>query len=263
MTVFTLDDKQIIESHFRKNTDLNIYSIGDLDVFFWKYTKWFAIGSGNKIEQIVLLYEGAALPVFLAITDNNFEVMKDLIKRIKDKLPVKMYCHLSKGIVAAFGTKSIFRNCGLHYKMSLREKNLLIKEENTNVRVLLAEDLEIINALYNVSYPDNFFDKRMLESGKYFGYFENGELIGISGIHVYSGKYKVAALGNITINPLHRGKSICQKLTSALCNDLLLTVDNIGLNVSVENLSAINCYKKIGFEIIGEYEEYLVENKMG
>ncbi|MDQ3022640.1 MAG: GNAT family N-acetyltransferase [Bacteroidota bacterium] len=262
MNVKTLHDKYIIESHFRKNTDLNIYSIGDLDDFFWKYTKWFAIGDGDKIEQIVLLYEGSELPTLLAITDNNIDTMITLIEKIKDKLPGEIYCHLSKGVINAFEKKSILRICGVYYKMSLKEKSLLIKDENKKVKRLLPGDIVIIKALYDASYPDNFFDKRMLETGKYFGYFEKGELIGISGIHVYSDKYRVATLGNITINPAHRGKSICQKLTSALCSDLLQTVDNIGLNVSVKNLSAVNCYKKIGFEIIGEYEEYLIENKI-
>ena len=69
------------------------------------------------------------------------------------------------------------------------------------------DDIEIIIGLYEESYPDNFFDKRMLETGKYFGYFENGKLIGIAGIHVYSAKYKVATLGNITIDPSQRGKA--------------------------------------------------------
>lgn len=260
MNVKILRDKKIIESHFRNNTDLNLYSIGDLDDFFWKYTKWFALSSGSKIEHIVLLYEGSELPTFLAITDNNFETMISLIEKIKNRLPGKIYCHLSKGIVEAFGTSSILKDCGEYYKMSLKEKTLLLKDDNENIRRLIPEDIKTIKELYQTSYPGNFFDKRMLETGKYFGYFEEGELIGISGIHVYSEKYRVAALGNITIKPKHRGKSICQKLTSALCIDLLQTADNIGLNVSTENHSAVNCYKKIGFVIIGEYEEYLISN---
>ncbi len=259
MKVEILRNKKIIETHLRKNTDLNLYSIGDLDDFFWKYTKWFAFISGNGIEQIALLYEGSGIPTFLAITDNNYEAMLSLIEKIRTDLPSKIYCHLSKGLIQAFEKKSILKDSGLHYKMSLKERSLLLKNVSENIRRLLPEDISIINVLYQASYPGNFFDKRMLETGKYFGYFEENELIGISGIHVYSKEYRVATLGNITINPAHRAKSICQKLTSALCIDLLETVDNIGLNVSVENLSAINCYRKIGFEIVCEYEEYLLE----
>ncbi len=261
MNITTLQDKNIIEKHFRKNTDLNIYSIGDLDDFFWKYTNWYAIGPENDPEQIVLLYTGAELPTFLAITDNNIESMKSLIDQIQDKLPGRIYCHLSKGIIKAFGKDSEITDHGVYYKMSLKNKDMLIKDESGNIRRLSTDDIEIINRLYVESYPENFFDKRMLETGKYFGYFDNAKLIGIAGIHVYSHQYKVATLGNITISPSHRGKAICQKLTSALCLDLLLSVDNVGLNVSIKNISAVNCYKNIGFEIIGEYEEYLIQKK--
>ena len=258
MNITTIEDKGLIEKHFRKNTDLNIYSIGDLDDFFWKYTKWYAIGPEKDPDQIALLYKGTDLSTFLAITDEKIELMYLLIEKIKDRLPGKIYCHLSKGLVKAFGEDHSLTDHGTYFKMSLKDKNLLLKENNENIRRLGTDDIEIINGLYEESYPDNFFDKRMLETGKYFGYFDNEKLNGIAGIHVYSEKYKVATLGNITISPSHRGKSICQKLTSALCIDLLLSVDNIGLNVSINNLSAVNCYKKIGFEVISEYEEYLV-----
>ncbi len=256
MNITAIKDKQIIEKHFRKNTDLNIYSIGDLDDFFWNYTKWFAIGPNNNPEEIVLLYEGAALPTFLAITENNDNSMMLLIEKIMDKLPEKMYCHLSKGLIKAFDVSKEINEHGIHFKMSLKNKNMLLNDRVENIRRLNPGDIENINNLYAESYPDNFFDKRMLDTGKYFGYYDKDKLAGIAGIHVYSEKYKVASLGNITISPSCRGKSLCQKLTSALCRDLLLSVDNIGLNVSTENLSAINCYKKTGFEIIAEYEEY-------
>lgn len=258
--MLTIYDKEIIESHFRKNTDLHIYSIGDLDDFFWKYTKWFAYKSENNIEQIVLLYSGFDPPTFIALTDRKPELMKEFIEKVIPELPDKIYAHLSPGLIKAFGGKSILKNFGEHYKMALKNKSLLQKSDNENIRRLIPEDYSKIKKLYDSNYPDNFFDKRMLETGKYFGYFDSNELIGIAGIHVYSEKYRIAALGNIVTDINYRGRSIATKLTSVLCRDLLKTVDNIGLNVSVQNHAAIKCYKKIGFEIIGEYEEYLLKH---
>lgn len=95
----------------------------------------------------------------------------------------------------------------------------------------------------------------MLGTGKYFGYFDNDKIAGISGIHVYSKEYKVAALGNITTGIEYRGKSVCTKLTSALCSDLFKTVDLIGLNVSESNVAAIRCYEKTGFKEYAGFEE--------
>jgi len=84
--------------------------------------------------------------------------------------------------------------------------------------------------------------------------------VGIAVIHVYSERYKVAALGNITVHPGLRNRGIVEKLTSALFNDLLKTVDIVGLNMAQENKAALRCYEKVGFEVVGEYEEYLVRN---
>ena len=101
----------------------------------------------------------------------------------------------------------------------------------------------------------------MLETGKYFGFFDNGNLAGISGIHVYSEKYRIAALGNITTKPAFWGKSICTKVTSELCRELFKTVDIIGLNVHENNIAAIKCYEKIGFREYAEFEECMFRKK--
>jgi ribosomal protein S18 acetylase RimI-like enzyme len=142
---------------------------------------------------------------------------------------------------------------------------MILKKEasnpnDKNIRKLSIEDLEIIKELYTVSYPQNWFDSRMLETNKYYGYFINNKLVGVSGIHVFSEEFKVAGLGNIATHPEYRGKQIGYKLTSALCNDLQKSVDFIGLNVRSENEYAIKCYKKIGFEIIGTYDECSIKN---
>lgn len=261
MPVRTIRNKNVIENYFRKNTDLHLYSIGDLDDFFFVHTKWFAMMNGGAADHIALLYTAPDPPTFLAINETETEGFIAFVKEIKDKLPEKIYCHLSEGIIDAFGKNSILKTGGSHYKMSLRQKDMLIENSSKNIRRLGADDIDKIKGLYEKSYPDNFFDRRMLETGKYFGYFDDINLVGISGIHVYSEKYRVAALGNITVAHEFRGKSICKYLTSTLCLDLLKSVENIGLNVSIENFSAVSSYKKIGFEITGVYEEYLLKNK--
>jgi len=117
-----------------------------------------------------------------------------------------------------------------------------------------------LTVFYKVAYPENWFDSRMVESGKYFGYFNEGSLVGIAGIHVYSPEYHIAALGNIAVHPDFRGRKIACKLTSVLCYDLKKSVDIIGLNVKSDNIAAIKCYDNIGFEIRSFYDECLIKN---
>ena len=122
------------------------------------------------------------------------------------------------------------------------------------------KDINAITGFYKVAYPDNWFDSRMIESGKYFGCFNDVSLIGIAGIHVYSPEYRIAALGNIAVHPDFRGRKIAYKLTTVLCCDLKKSVDIIGLNVKSDNIAAIKCYKNIGFEIRSFYDECFIKN---
>jgi predicted GNAT family acetyltransferase len=85
--------------------------------------------------------------------------------------------------------------------------------------------------------------------------------VGVAGIHVYSERYKVAALGNVTTHPEFRGQGVATAAVAKLCRELAHTVDNIGLNVKADNPGAIASYKRLGFEIIATYEECTVEAK--
>jgi predicted GNAT family acetyltransferase len=85
--------------------------------------------------------------------------------------------------------------------------------------------------------------------------------VSVAGAHVYSPQYKVAALGNITTHPQFRGKGLARVVCAKLCQELLQTVNHIGLNVKVDNISVIACYCKLGFEPVATYEEYSLKLK--
>ena len=268
MEIRKISDSDTIEKHLRKSTELNLYQIGDLDEFFRKYTNWFGCYNNDLLKQIAMLYNGTSLPVLIALCDRDLNEMKYLLNEIKKELPDKLYSHLSIGLSETLEKENRLTFYGRYLKMTLSRKNFSIQngsnyEPDKNIRRLSVSEIEQIQNFYKESYPDNWFDKRMLETGKYFGYFkeESGKLTGISGVHVYSPVYKVAVLGNIATDPAIRGKSICRKTTTALCRDLFESVDIIGLNVSRENIAAIKSYENIGFEITGEYEEYMIEKK--
>jgi ribosomal protein S18 acetylase RimI-like enzyme len=257
--VSEVSDKNEIYNFLSRNKEVNIYSIGDLDDFFWPHTKWFVYKNNGEIKAIALLYTATENNTLLSFYDTNKVETGKLLSEIKPKLPQKIYTHLSPGLLhTIFGEKSIIQDNGPHKKMALRKTPPAVND--SNIRFLKESDEAAIKKLYEVAYPANWFDKRMLLTGKYVGYFQKEQLIGIAGIHVYSEKYKVAALGNITTHPNFRGQRIGYKLTAALCNDLRRTVDTIGLNVKATNEIAIHCYEKVGFEIIAEFNECLVSN---
>ncbi len=260
MAEFVLNvNKDQIREFLLRDPGMNIYHIGDLDPFFFPRTKWFALSEHNKIEEIVLLYEGDVATTVLAFAGRDASLMAELLERSADHLPEVFYAHFGRGIMDKLKSFRAEEEFGIHLKMLLKRPGMLLQDESENIRRLDENDLQVLQLLYKLHYPGNYFDKRMLETGKYFGYFEGEELAGVAGIHVYSPLTRVAALGNIVVTSDHRGKGLCRKLVSTLCNDLLNTVDVIGLNVFSENAAAIKSYDRCGFDVIGEYEEYFVK----
>jgi predicted GNAT family acetyltransferase len=94
-----------------------------------------------------------------------------------------------------------------------------------------------------------------LDTGYYVGIRERGRLVCVAGVHVYSARQKVAALGNIATLPEARGRGHAQAATAVLCRRLLKTVTHVCLNVKADNQAAIACYRKLGFEVVASYEE--------
>ena len=251
-------DKKEIYDFLSSDPALNLYLIGDLDDFFWPYTKWYALYDKGSIRSIALFYTGSQPASLLLFFSGNTHYHESLLKEIRPSLPEEFIVHLSEGLIKVFGRKRIIRNWGSHYRMILAREPQIINDEN--IRRLTLSDMKEIGELYKISYPDNWFTGRMVETGKYFGYFSEGKLAGISGIHVYSASYSIAALGNITVHPAHRGKGIAYRLTSALCCDLHPEIKTIGLNVMAENIAAIRSYVNAGFEKRYVYDECLVRN---
>ena len=182
------------------------------------------------------------------------------MKSVIHLLPVKFYAHLTPGMEEILQEKYELIFHGDYCKMLLKNKSL-VKDTLLQTYQLTFYDLPKIRQLFHESYPDNSFDPRMLETGMYFGSDSDGKLVCIAGIHVFSQKYKVAALGNITTHPEHRGKGLGKLVTSRVCEELEPHVDIIGLNVHTKNDSAVKCYSDIGFEVIAPYREYMVTLK--
>jgi GNAT superfamily N-acetyltransferase len=250
-------NKEELFNFFSGNPGLYLYLIGDLDDFFWPDTTWYAVYNNEKIISAALFYNGP-FPTLILFYDREREIAEWLLKSIRPELPGSFNVHLGTGLIDQFGKSNIIRDYGRNYRMVLEE--LKPSRPDKNIRRLGVSDLIPAEDLYRISYPFNWFDRRMLETGRYFGYFSDGVLAGISGIHVFSSQYRIAALGNIAVHPSYRGRKIATLLTSTLCRDLQNDTDIIGLNVSIDNTPALKCYQNCGFKILSTYDECLVRN---
>ena len=183
MEVKITDNKKEIYQFLAKSPDLQLYAIGDLDDFFWPHTVWYALWDNGSIQAIALLYTGMHPLTLLHFCDMDIHYSTELLKYIKPLLPSKFNAHLSQGLTDVFGKENIIKNWGHNYRMILTRNPVTVSDNN--IRRLKMPDLKKIKELYAIAYPDNWFDSRMIETGKYFGYFIGKKLTGVSGVHVY------------------------------------------------------------------------------
>jgi len=260
MATVSIHSKEEIERFLRRDTFGHIYEIGDLDDFFWDRTVWYGLKDGGELRQMALLYVGTGLPALLALTgDEGRAVMVELLQSIAPVLPSRFYAHFSGGLVDVFANRFSVVPHGDHVKMGLMDRSRLDSVSKSGVFRLAGRNLDELAKLYEESYPGNWFDPRMLETGQYFGLRREGTLVSVAGVHVYSPRYRVAALGNIATRPALRGRGFATAVIAELCRSLLLSVDHVGLNVKSDNLSAIGCYQRLGFEQNAVYGEYTLE----
>ena len=262
MGVEPLTDKAEIEAFLRTNAELHVYSLGDLDDFFWPQTTWYGWHRDGQLQDIVLIYAGAKLPIVVAISGQP-SALSERMHEVIPLLPQWFYAHLSPGVENVFERTHQLDFHGPHYKMALRDTARLADVDCSGAVRLERQDLDELVRLYDESYPGNWFDPRMLRTGQYFGLRVKRRLVSAAGVHVYSERYRVAAVGNVVTHPAHRNKGYGRAVTARLCRSLLETVDHVGLNVKADNDAATACYRQLGFEVVAPYGEFTVEQKSG
>lgn len=238
---------------------MRLYELGDLDDFFWPYTTWYALAEHDQIRQLVVLYTGSSFPTLLGLSAEPLEPMRQLLGELLPILPRRFHAHLSGDLVEVLAGDYRIHAHGPLLRMSFADPSQLKAVDTSVAERLTPADTAELRELYRVSYPDNWFDPRMLETGQYYGVRRKGQLAGVAGIHVYSPRYGTAALGNITTHPAFRSQGLATAVCARLCQSLLEQVTNIGLNVRTENQAAIGCYRRLGFRPIATFGEYTLE----
>lgn len=258
MRTICLHDKQVIWEFLKRNTFLHLYAIGDLDDFFWPYTTWYALVDNQRIIQLALVYCASSLPVLLATSEEESSAeMQALLTSIVPLLPKHFYAHINRAAAESLARDYQLESHGVHYQMALLQPGRIGSIDTSHVTALTKLDLSDIEALYKASYPGNWFDPRVLETGYYYGIRDGSALLSVAGVHVYSEQYGVAALGNITTHPAYRGQQLATQVSAKLCESLLKTVNTVGLNVHGDNSNAIACYSRLGFERVAIFEEFM------
>jgi predicted GNAT family N-acyltransferase len=257
--VIQIFDKNRLEIYFKNDPFLNIYQLGDLDDLFWQYSQWYGSEENEKLKAVILLYKKPKFPVLIALGSSNKLELQELLKAVMPELPGSVYCHLSDGLKEIVIQDYDFQSKGKFLKMKLAGETLIasFRGEYGLVRVLTEGDLHAIEELVIKNSPSAWLDKELVQSGFYHGIYKGEKLVSMAGVHVFSKRYNVAALGNVMTSQEERNKGNAAIVTASLCDQLLNSVKYIGLNVQADNHYAIRCYGRVGFEEHTYYEEGL------
>ncbi|MBY8984568.1 MAG: GNAT family N-acetyltransferase [Candidatus Lokiarchaeota archaeon] len=253
-----ITDKDTLYNRFTKDIFLYAYHIGDLDDFFFPDCTWFGLEENGQLKEVILLFRGLKVPTLLIF--GSTEKVPYLIERIINKLPDRFYCHYQDDFHKFLESDYNMTFLGTHLKMRFQDKLTDLSIINTNDTTPFKDDDELnLLSLYQTAYPNSYFTPHMLKTGKYYGIKAGEKIVSVAGVHVFSPKYNIAVLGNITTHPDFRGRGLAKRSIVRLLKSFDGIVDQIGLNVKKDNLIALQLYKRLGFEIHSTYKEAYFE----
>ena len=224
------------------------YALCDLEEALFPLCTWHSAREGDKIASLCLHFKGFDIPTQITLGDPTG--LGKILQSID--IPERAYLHIPIGhrdIVERFFSVT---EANEMWRMWANKGTFQAIKEGGSVTRLRDEDLPNLEKLYAASGA--FFRPYMLASGVYYGVIENGEIVATAGTHALSPTYGMACVGNVFTCPPYRGRGYATACTSAVVAELLITYQDIILNVNIRNSSAVKIYHKLGFH---EYCPYL------
>ncbi|MER8186029.1 GNAT family N-acetyltransferase [Kitasatospora sp. NPDC094015] len=255
MSLLSLHDRAALSDRFRRDPALHLFELGDLDDLLWPHTSWYTLGGDGPVA---LLYTVGAVPTLLASSRaERAAELEPLLEALLPVLPRRFLGHLPGRAAKLLEPAYAARSHGSMLRMELTDPARADRHPRGGwaPEPLGRADLPDLLALFARSYPGNWFDERMLDSGRYLGVRLDGRLVAVAGVHVYAPAQRVAALGNVTTDPQLRGRGAAGACVAELCRQLLTAVDHVGLNVRADNTTARTLYERLGFSVVTEFDE--------
>ena len=245
-----LNDKRQLQGLLARNPQKTSYLLGDLEEPFFSDCTWYGSFYDGQLLAVLLLYKGLSVPTLLTYGDPD--LFAGILDHYHEALPSEGFAKVHPEHLHAFTKYFEHSVHGNMWCMTLDQQHYLPSQFTTQTeklrRITNDDILEEILKLFEINYPDNYFEATQLKKGVYFGLFVDDKLISIAGTHVFSQSEKVASLGNIVTAKEYRGRGYANAVLSALVEQLFtMNCKFISLHVDQNNHTAINSYRRAGF----------------
>ncbi|WBW95565.1 GNAT family N-acetyltransferase [Oceanirhabdus sp. W0125-5] len=261
MELRIIHNPSIVYEYLKNKPRFNyVYQFSNLTIREWEKVICFGLFDHSELKEIAMLSTNCEIPVLLAASFENLQYNIELLKKIKIYLPAQFYTHIDREVLEEVFSQNHISEFEEYVNMGLDQYHEL-DNNHENIAVRLGfNDLTDIKDLISVSYPGAWLDDELVKLNENFGIYDDGKLISFAGIHAYSEEFEVAAVAHVTTHPDYRKRGYGEKVVKALTNSLKNKIKFIGLNVKVDNLPAIKCYKKLGFKKYGKFVACVVDN---
>jgi ribosomal protein S18 acetylase RimI-like enzyme len=227
-------DANEIRVLLRRDPVWSVYALGDLEPHIFPKTQWFG-------PDLTLVLHDFGTSILFAMGVGS-------VREALDHVSWPVQLQVRTDALQEVARHAVVTEVRSMWRMSWSARPLRFdRHDATRLR---ATDVPALRLLYadgdeSGEAPDFFFPS-MVTDGLYFGVFEREALVAAAGTHLLSHREGVAAIGNVYTRRDHRGRGLGRRVMSALL-EALSSVDTVGLNVRVDNHTAIRVYESLGF----------------
>jgi GNAT superfamily N-acetyltransferase len=252
-----LIDKGEILSYLRGDEEYGAYAIGDLEREMFALCTFAGATLNGQLHSLVLHFRGLDVPALLLM--GRADGVGAILAR--EFCPNRVYltlreehCGMARGFYHWAEMVPMWR-------MALRPRSFRAPD-GTCIR-LGPHHVPQLLELYSLGGADAFSPSQV-GRGIFYGAMDGSSLIAAAGTHLVSPTYGVAAVGNVFVHPDYRRLGLGSLVTGAVVTELLRrAMRMIILNVAQANDSAVEMYRKLGFERSCPFYECPVATAIG
>lgn len=244
-------DRSLLRPFLERHRLFAAYAICDLDDREFPRTRWGMAFDGDEPVAVGLEYSGLTpQPLFLMGSQAGITaILRDVLR------PRTAFTAVMPDDLAAVA--AVYRVDPAPQMVRMWIDQTRFEPIRSEVERLGPGDVGELNRLYHLGFA-SWLPGSSVADGVYYGIRVGGRLVSAAGTHVVSPNARLGVVGNVLTHVEYRGRGYAAAVTAAVTAELLLTCDQVVLNVRSDNPPALQAYRRIGYAEHARFEERLI-----